>query len=33
MPEPRDFVKRFSGRHKGISSKGYLKRERGAWRR
>ena len=33
MPEPRHFVKRFSGRHKGLWGKGYLERERRAWRR
>lgn len=33
MPEPRYFVKRFSGRHKGVWSKSYLERERSAWRR
>lgn len=33
MPEPRHFVKRFSGRHKGIWGKGYLERERAAWPR
>ena len=33
MPEPRHFVKRFSGRHKGVWGKGYLERERRAWRR
>jgi AbrB family looped-hinge helix DNA binding protein len=33
MPEPRKFVKRFSGRHKGVWGKGYLERERRAWRR
>jgi AbrB family looped-hinge helix DNA binding protein len=33
MPEPKDFVKRFSGRHKGVWVKGYLERERRAWRR
>ncbi len=33
MPEPRHFVKRFSGRHKGVWGKGYLDRERGAWER
>ena len=33
MPEPRNFVKRFSGRHKGVWGKGYLARERGAWGR
>ncbi|MEX2240176.1 MAG: AbrB/MazE/SpoVT family DNA-binding domain-containing protein [Burkholderiales bacterium] len=33
MPEPRDFVKRSSGRHKGAWGKGYLERERRAWRR
>jgi len=32
MPEPRNFVKRFSGRHKGLWGKGYLERERRAWR-
>lgn len=33
MPEPRRFVKRFSGRHKGLWGKGYLERQRRAWRR
>jgi AbrB family looped-hinge helix DNA binding protein len=33
MPEPEQFVKRFAGRHKGLWGKGYLERERGAWRR
>ena len=33
MPEPRDFAKRFAGRHKGVWGKGYLDRERGAWGR
>jgi hypothetical protein len=33
MPEPRKFVKRLSGRHKGVWGKGYLERERRAWRR
>jgi AbrB family looped-hinge helix DNA binding protein len=33
MPEPANFVKRSSGRHKGIWGKGYLERERRAWRR
>ena len=33
MPEPRNFVKRFAGRHKGLWGKGYLARERSAWRR
>ncbi len=33
MPEPRQFVKRFSGRHKGLWGKGHLERERRAWRR
>ena len=33
MPEPRHFVKRFSGHHKGLLSKGYLECERRAWRR
>jgi AbrB family looped-hinge helix DNA binding protein len=32
MPEPGDFVKRSSGRHKGVWGKGYLGRERRAWR-
>ena len=31
MPEPRHFVKRSSGRHKGLWGKGYLGRERRAW--
>ena len=33
LPEPGHFVKRFSGRHKGVWGKGYLERERRAWRR
>ena len=33
MPEPRNFVKRFAGRHKGLWGKSYLERERRAWRR
>ena len=33
MPEPGDFVKRSSGRHKDVWGKGYLDRERGAWGR
>ena len=33
MPEPRDYVKRFSGRHKALWDKGYLERERRVWRR
>ena len=32
MPEPRNFVKRFAGRHKGLWGKGYLERARRAWR-
>ena len=32
MPEPRNFVKHSSGRHKGLWGKGYLERERRAWR-
>ena len=31
MPEPRHFVKRSSGRHKGWWGKGYLGRERRVW--
>ena len=33
MPEPVSFVKRSSGRHKGMWGKSYLERERRAWRR
>jgi AbrB family looped-hinge helix DNA binding protein len=33
MPEPGDFVKHASGRHKGVWGKGYLERERRGWRR
>jgi len=33
MPEPRHFVKHSSGRHKGVWCRGYLERERRAWRR
>ena len=33
MPEPRDYVKRFSGRHKALWDKGYLESERRVWRR
>jgi AbrB family looped-hinge helix DNA binding protein len=33
MPEPRDFVKHSTGCHKGLWRKGYLARERRAWRR
>ena len=33
MPEPRDFVKRLSGRHKGVWGKGHIEREGRAWRR
>ncbi len=33
MPEPRHFVKHSSGRHKGVWGRGYLERERRAWRR
>ena len=33
MPKPRDFVKHSAGRHKGLWGKGYLERERRAWRR
>jgi AbrB family looped-hinge helix DNA binding protein len=33
MPEPANFAKRSSGRHKGMWGKGYLERERRAWRR
>ena len=33
MPEPANFVKRSSGQHKGLWSKGYLERERRGWRR
>ena len=34
MPEPEQFVKRFAGRRKGLwGKKGYLERERRAWRR
>lgn len=33
MPEPKDFVKRTAGRHKGLWGKGYLNRERGDWQR
>ena len=32
MPEPADFVKRSAGRHKSLWGKGYLVRERRAWR-
>jgi AbrB family looped-hinge helix DNA binding protein len=32
MPEPRNFAKRFSRRHKGMWGKGYLGYERRAWR-
>lgn len=32
MPEPGQFVKRFSARHKRVWGKGYLERERRAWR-
>lgn len=32
MPEPRNFVERFSGRHKGLWGKRYLERDRRAWR-
>ena len=32
MPEPCQFVKRSSGRHKGLWGKGYLARTRRAWR-
>lgn len=33
MPEPRHFVKRSSGRFKGIWTRGYVERARRAWRR
>lgn len=33
MPEPRQFVKKFSGRHKGVWGKGHLERERRTWGR
>ena len=33
MPKPDQFVKRSSGRHKGLWGKGYVERERRAWRR
>ena len=32
MPEPRNFVKHSSGRHKGLWGKGYLECQRRAWR-
>jgi AbrB family looped-hinge helix DNA binding protein len=32
MPEPANFVERSSGRHKCVWGKGYLERERRAWR-
>ena len=33
MPEPANFLKRSSGRHKAMWGKGYLERERRGWRR
>ena len=32
MPEPHNFVKHSSGRHKGLWGRGHLERQRRAWR-